>query len=182
MILVGCSSVCDMSLHEPRGLGSSSASLKTISHTLLSFLVTPPLAMSQPVFAAAGDLVLYKVVPKAEKDVIDAAGCLQVPPGEWHVGLRERLEDAVERERIFTPHVSKHTHLVLQVRFSPQGVALFTTRCAGEDYKFGSTLCKKSYGSKTWDYKVWHFVTDLPLTASDSEGNLLVSCDWREIE
>ena len=96
--------------------------------------------------------------------------------------MRERLEDAVESERIFTAYVTKHTHLVLQVRFSPQGVALFTTKSAEEHHKFVSTLYKKSYFTKAWDYKVWHFVTDLPLTAWDSEGRLLVSCDWHEIE
>ena len=76
-------------------------------------------AMKQPAFSAAGDLVLYKVVPRGEKDFVDAAGCLHMPPGAWHIGLRERLEDAIELERISTAYVTQHTHLVLRARFSP---------------------------------------------------------------
>ena len=73
------------------------------------------------------------------------------------------------------------THDVIQIIFSPLGVAHYTTKCQGVDYKFQSMLQKVLYKNSNTDGQAWHFHGDLPLHAYDERGNLLVKSDRMEI-
>ena len=131
----------------------------------------------------SADLLLYKVIAVSDIPSIQAPGCIclaEAGANQWKVGLRENLADAIERESKIGGSVSKHTHLVLEIRFSSLGVAHYTTLCKGADYGFQTTLQKMSYRGDT-DFKVWHFHADLPLQAYDEQGNLLVTSRLMEI-
>ena len=98
----------------------------------------------------------------------------------WHIGLRERMEDAVDRAIKVEGHISKESHLILRVEFSALGFAHFGTTCQGASFQFLPALHKKSYQGAT-DWGVWHLLCDLPLSLSDVMGNPLVSSQWMEI-
>ena len=99
-------------------------------------------------------------------------------PGQWSIALREKLSDALDRG-IYTG-ATKQTHVVLDIQFSPLGVAHYTTLCQGPSYSYQPTLQKMTYrGDKDW--KVWHFHGDLPLQAEDEQGNSLVTSGILEI-
>ena len=100
----------------------------------------------------------------------------------WHIGLRERVVDAVDRAIMVEgrDNVSKETHMILRVTFSALGVAHFGTTCQGSSLQFLPALYKKSYHGPT-DWGVWHLLCDLPLSLNDVMGNTLVSSQWLEI-
>ena len=105
---------------------------------------------------------------------------LEIPPGWWHIGLRATPEEAMIRAKQVDKSVSKDTHFILQVNFSPHGVAHFVTTYGDETYKFQSVL------SKVWnngvDKGAWHFNQHLPLSMSDDDGNPLICTEISEIE
>jgi hypothetical protein len=101
----------------------------------------------------------------------------------WHIGLRERVVDAVDRAIKVEgrDNVSKETHMILRVTFSALGVAHFGTKCQDSSFQFRPKLYKMSYHD-TNDWGVWHLLCDLPLSLNDEQGNTLVSSEYMEIE
>ena len=86
------------------------------------------------------------------------------------LGLREEYEEALQRAEFVEGKgkVSKATHLLLQLVFTPEAVARYTLACAGVDFSFAPVLIKQVYpkGSKK-DWKVWYFHADLPLVSHE---------------
>ena len=72
------------------------------------------------------------------------------------------------------------THVVLEITFTPLGLAHYAKICQGYDYGFQPMLQKRTYPDAT-DWKVWHFHGDLPLQASDEQGNVLITSRLMEI-
>jgi len=128
-------------------------------------------------------LRVFKVLPFTEVENLYSEGRLCRKgggPDKWKIGLRENLADAIWREDKIAPPVSKESHAVLEIFFSPLGVAHYATLCQGPDYQFQSMLQKKPcIGDKDW--KIWHFNGDLALHACDDHGNLLVTSRLYEI-
>ena len=127
---------------------------------------------------ASPRLTLYVALHKD-----DAAHCQSrnivptrfVSPKKNVVGLRERAEDAIERYRLNFGEIEKEKLVLLQVSFTPLGLAYFTTQTCGPANRFCSQLSKMTYGTDV-DWAVWHFVGDLPL----DQPHFLVAC-WSEI-
>ena len=133
-------------------------------------------------------LVVYTMVSKAcvqESSDLNKLK-MQMQCGEceaedaWHIGLRQRMEDAVDRAIKVEGRASKESHLILRVEFSALGFAHFGTTCQGSSLQFLPALYKKSYHGPT-DWGVWHLLCDLPLSLNDVMGNTLVSSQWMEI-
>ena len=101
----------------------------------------------------------------------------------WHIGLRERVVDAVDRAIKVEgrDNVSKETHLILRVTFSALGVAYFGTKCQDSSFQFRPKLYKMTFHDNK-DWGVWHLLCDLPLSLNDEQGNTLVSSEYMEIE
>ena len=97
---------------------------------------------------------LYKVVAFTDVAKVEEEGLLKPQTGQWHVGLRERCQDAVDREARFED-VSKHTHAVLRIHFTSLGLAHFTTTAADHNFGFAPLLHKKSYSGWQKDWKVF---------------------------
>ena len=136
------------------------------------------------VFPSTQSLFLYKAVLKIDKPVFQAAGYYPVKqsgPDAGHIGLRETPADALDRAGLFHEIVCKESHCLLRVEFTPQGIAHFVSRCQGSDHNHQSTLFKKTYKGST-DWGVWHFLDNLPFTAVDEDGLLLIQTQWFEIE
>ena len=128
-------------------------------------------------------LCLYKVVSLTEITTILSDGTLRIEKtdGEkWKIGLRENLADAVERATKISGPINKESHVVLEITFSPLGLAHYTRMYMGPDYRFQPMLQKMSYRGDT-DWKVWHFHGDLPLRASDLQDNVLITTRLMEI-
>ena len=101
----------------------------------------------------------------------------------WHIGLRERVVDAVDRAIKVEgrDNVSKETHMILRVTFSALGVAHFGTKCQDSSFQFRPKLYKMTFHDNK-DWGVWHLLEDLPLSMIDEQGNTLVSSEYMEIE
>jgi hypothetical protein len=105
---------------------------------------------------------------------------LQGTGSEHHIGLRENFADAVERTIWIFGSMNKDTHGVLEITFTPFGLAHYGKICQGFDYRFQPMLQKSMYRDAT-DWKVWHFHGDLPLQACDEQGNVLITTRLMEI-
>lgn len=99
---------------------------------------------------------------------------------QWKIGLRENVADAVDRTMRESGPIDKDTHVVLEITFSPLGLAHYAKMCQGPDYRFRPMLEKVTYRDAK-DWKVWHFHGDLPLQASDEQGNVLITTRVMEI-
>ena len=114
---------------------------------------------------AAHVLVLYVSVHRDDVNACQTTGLLprRYAGGRNYIGLREKPEDALERASMLkTDDVSKSTHALLEWRLSAAALAHFVTTCSGPENHFASMLNKKTF-SGTTDWKVWHFLGDLPL-------------------
>ena len=134
---------------------------------------------STTVQGSPSDLRFYKVeeISIAEHDFANGILLRRL---EKKIGLRENLEDAVDRTRMTDRHFDKAKHLVLEITFTPMGVAYYTMTCQGPHNKFQPMLVKQSYGDVK-DWKAWHFYGDLPLQAEDLEGNVLITTQLKEV-
>ena len=84
-------------------------------------------------------------------------------------------KDAIERYRLnFGHNVPKESLAILQLNFTELGVARFTVETCGPEHHFSSRLRKQTYGDKAVDWKVWHFVGDLPIDLPD----VLLEVSW----
>ena len=142
--------------------------------------------MTFPITVVPGSpegLRLYKVEAVTEMTHIVPDGTLRLQgtgPEQWKIGLRETLVDAVERTTKISGPISKDTHVVLEITFTPLGLAHYAKIYQGCDYGFQPMLQKKTYRDAT-DWKAWHFHGDLPLQASDEQGNVLITSRLMEI-
>ena len=138
---------------------------------LLSRRSTPHMTTPHP-------LQLYIFVKKSQIADITQKHMLEIPPDWWHIGLRATIKEAKIRAEQVDKSVSKDTHFVLQVTFSPLGVAHFVTTFGDESYKFQPILSKVWNRSPGVDKGAWHFNQHLPLSMSDDNDNPLI---WTEI-
>ena len=95
--------------------------------------------------------------------------------------MRKYLAHAVERAMKISGSFNKDTHVVLEITFSPLGLAHYTNIVLGPEYRFQPMLQKMSYRPDGIDWNVWHFYGDLPLQASDEQGNVLITSRIMEI-
>ena len=93
------------------------------------------------------------------------------------MGLPKNKADAT----LFYTHLSKDEHCVLEIRFSPPGLAYYTTTLLGSEFDFKPTLYKVQYKDKNTDWGVWHFLGDMPLQSVDMSGNSLIESTWLEL-
>ena len=102
-----------------------------------------------------------------------------------YIGLRVSPDEAMDRAKVIfkgSP-VDKSTHFILQIDFSEAGVAHYSFLSTGSDHFFATVLEKKTYYSDAvTDWNVWRFNQDLPLEASGSAGEVLISTRWLQIE
>ena len=99
-----------------------------------------------------------------------------------YIGLRETLKDALDRfTQCHSVAANTSDHIALMFTFTPLGVAHYTTQCSGRDHCFASLLSKKTYGDRTRDWKVWHFLDDLPLSHVNENGDTLISSEFRPL-
>ena len=136
-------------------------------------------------------LVLYVLVPLMDKDACVEQGALKrkyVQGERRYIGLRERPQDALERQRQQPSStgrpISGDTHCVLEIRLSTAGFAHYGLRTSGRPGAFAPVLQKKVYpGDTSQDWKVWHFLEDIPL-AQDKQGDdtiPLVRTGWHTL-
>jgi hypothetical protein len=128
-------------------------------------------------------LVLYVIICKDDK-----AECLRnravprryVTPHKNYIGFRETVGDAVERRKqIWRGEVTDDTCEVLKVTVANEGVAYLVLRASAPEDHFASTLYKKPYyGDKITDWKVWHYIGDLPLQDHDTYDEKLYTAEW----
>ena len=124
-------------------------------------------------------LTLYLAVPFGDIENIATAGC--VPCTRGYIGLRESPAEALDRVRLATGvPADKDTHALLQIVFTCVGVAHFATTCAGLEQRYSPLLTKRTYRDDT-DWKVWHFLGDLPLRLEHESGELMVFSSWRSV-
>ncbi len=86
------------------------------------------------------------------------------------LGLREESSEALQRAECVEGKgkVSKATHILLQLVFTPKAVAHYTLACAGVEFNFAPMLIKQVYtGGEKKDWKVWYFHADLPLVSDE---------------
>jgi hypothetical protein len=102
-----------------------------------------------------------------------------------YIGLRVGAVEAMDRAKVIfkgSP-VDKSTHFILQIDFSEAGFAHDSFLSTGSDHFFATVLEKMTYYSDAvTDWNVWHFNQDLPLEASGSAGEVLISTRWLQIE
>ena len=125
-------------------------------------------------------LVLYKLVKRSRVQNCVDTNLLSKEDRDWHIALREQLEEALQREIKYAGHVDKDSHVVLRVTFHPLGIAFFTTACGDEAYQFKPVLHKVAYGGST-DWGAWRFIRDLQLSMKSCLGEPMVSSEWLEI-
>ena len=129
----------------------------------------------------AASIVLYKLVTRARIQQCVDSNLLCKEDWEWHIALREQLEEAVQREIKFSKHVDKDSYVVLRVTFHPLGIAYFTTLCGEEAYQFKPVLHKVTWWDSTRDWGAWRFIRDLPLSMESCLGEPMVTSEWLEI-
>ena len=92
------------------------------------------------------------------------------------LGLREEKEEALQRAKYVEGkgEVSKATHLLLQLVFTPKAVARYTLACAGVEFSFAPVLIKQVYPKESKkDWKVWYFHADLSLESDEIQVEVL---------
>ena len=129
--------------------------------------------------AVKPELILYLAVHRDDVDCIKRTS--EVPlrytsPRQSTIVLREKMEDAIERYCFTFGPTPKASLVVLQVVFTPLGIAHFTTDNCGAEHDFQCRLSKKIWTDGV-DYGVWHFIGPLPL-GSDR----LMSMRWISME
>ena len=126
-------------------------------------------------------LKLYSCVQRSQMNECIAKNVLEIPKDWWHIGLRKTPDEAVVRAGQVGEQVDKDTHAILQVTFSPLGVAHFTQTCMDKSYHFAPVLHKKCKPYDRSDKGAWHFNRNLPLSMTDDDGNPLIWTEFMEI-
>ena len=110
-------------------------------------------------------LSLYLAVHKDDLDCIKAHDHVPLrftSPGKSTIELCEKMEDAVKRYCWAFGPIPKEQLVLLQVVFTPLGIAHYTTENCGLPHNFQCRLSKKIWNDGV-DYGVWYFIGDLPL-------------------
>jgi hypothetical protein len=132
-------------------------------------------------------LVLYLIIRK--DDLAQCTRQLAVPrryvTAKWnYIGLRESVAEAVERRRKTwgESEVTDDTHIVLKVIVTHIGVSVLTRLTSAPEDFFASTLYKKPTNGVTLvDWKVWHFVGDLPLEGHTGYNEEVYTVQWMSL-
>ena len=130
---------------------------------------------------------LYLVVEKRFRESLEHDGILPmsiVNPGCYYIGLRECPIEAFIRAKRFYVHgtMSRDSHILLKIHFSPAAVLQYVSKAAGSDHAFASVLHKRTYPrDKEVDWGVWYFLEDLPLRCDDPLCASVVSSEWYEL-
>jgi hypothetical protein len=75
--------------------------------------------------------------------------------------------------------VTDDTHVGLRVTVTSKGMVKLLLRISVPDDCFSTTICKKILPSdKKFDWKVWHFVGDLPLKGHALYGTNVYTAEW----
>ena len=131
--------------------------------------------------ATPQSLKLYTFVQRSEMHKCTEKNMLEIPKDWWHLGLRETPEEPLYRTGQVGERVDKDTHVILQVIFSPLGVAHFSQTCEDQTHHFKPVLHKICNPNAYRDKGAWHFIRALPLSMIDDNGNQLVTSEWKEI-
>jgi hypothetical protein len=138
-------------------------------------------------YLSAMALLLYLIIHKADKEECERLFAVQrryVTPKMNYIGLRESLAGAVERRRkawgeVEPERITDETHIGLKVIVTREGVADLVLRISAPEDHFASTLSKKVYFTDTkTDWKVWHFVGDLPLPGHELYNEKVYTAEW----
>ena len=123
------------------------------------------------VVSPSDHLTLWFCMNRDRAEQCLAKGVLPRSEGGYRklLGLREDYEAAVQRATRVEGEgaVSKATHLLLQLVFTPKAVARYTLACAGVEFSFAPVLIKQVYPKDPKDWKVWHFHADLSLESDE---------------
>jgi hypothetical protein len=139
------------------------------------------------IYFLAMALVLYLVIHKEDQAACDLALAVQrryVTPKWNYIGLRETLADAVERRYTTwggkeVELVTNDTHVGLRVTITSHGVAELVRRISAPEDCYSSTLFKKIFpNDKKFDWKVWHYVGDLPLKGHALYDTNVYEAEW----
>ena len=131
--------------------------------------------------AAPQSLILFKICSRHEKESAQQAQLLRKENDWQYIGLRETREAASYRAttQVKTyPPVNEETHVILEVIFTPFGIAHFATAADVGADRCQSVLHKMR---KSWDEGNWHFTRDLPLCLNDARGNPLIRSEWHPL-
>ena len=71
--------------------------------------------------------------------------------------------------------LSSHTDALLRICFTAAGLAEYATTVTTAQGNFKPKLYKNVYNDSATDWKVWHFVGELPLSENDQHGQPLVA-------
>ena len=128
------------------------------------------------------ELILYLAVHRDDVDCIKSRGHVPLrftSPKKSAIGLREDMEDAVKRYSLAFGSTPREELVVLQIFFTPLGIAHFTTNNCGAEHDFQCRLSKRIWTDDV-DYGVWHFIGPLPLGGDRSDP--LMSMQWISME
>ena len=141
----------------------------------------PFLAMAESAFT------LYLVLEKRLRAAFEHDGTILmsiVNPGCYYIGLRQcPIAAFIRAKRVFVQGpMSRESHILLKVHFSPAAVLHYISKSAGRDHAFASVLHKRTYpGDTDVDWKVWYFLEDLPLRYDDPFSVSVLSFEWCEL-
>ena len=129
---------------------------------------------------AAPVLTLYLAIHKDDVHFCKTQGHVPlrfVSPGKTTIGLREKIEDAVERYSMAFGPTPREDLVMLRVVFTQLGIAHFATDNCGESYDFQCRLAKKVWRDSV-DHGVWFFIGALPL----QDAKMMSSVHWSPVE
>ena len=135
------------------------------------------------VIATPLPLVLYAVVPKTCVDLQSRVIKKPVDSNFWYIGFRETKDEAVLRAQQVGVLLEHGPYVMIEVEFSPLGVACFATMCEDGTHYFAPVLHKIfQNGSPFRDRGAWHFTRDVPLHGFDPDGNKLLQTTIYDID
>ena len=115
--------------------------------------------------AVKPELILYLAVHRDDVDCIRRTS--EIPlrytsPRQSTIVLREKMEDAIERYCFTFGPTPRASLVVLEILFTPLGIAYFTTQNCGAEHDWQCRLSKRFWRDIV-DYGIWHFIGALPL-------------------
>jgi len=129
-------------------------------------------SMDLSIPAPPQSLILSTLCTRKEIDEALERGYYRIPKDWWYICFRETHQQAIVRlQDELHIKASKETHVILDVEFTPFGVAHFTTTF---DDQFHPVLHK---AWKREEKGNWHFTRDLPMVLHDSQYNLLINTE-----
>ena len=141
----------------------------------------PFIAMAESAFS------LYLVLEKRFRATFEHDGIIPmsiVNPGCYYIGLREcPIAAFIRAKRLYVQGtMSRESHILLKIHFSPAAVLHYISKSAGRDHAFSSVLHKRTYrGDKDIDWKVWYFLEELPLRCDNPLSVSMVTSEWCDL-